>query len=238
MTAVTLLRQLDEDDFESVLALRKAVSRDLPENFMRTQTDEEVRACLAGSIGVAWGAEGSGGLLGVGMLHHPSPQASASLGAFPGVPKQDWPGRATFLGGTMVHPDARGAGLQRHLVDARKRYAAASGSRWVCAGAHVQNWPSWRNLLKGGMVVVGMRHDLGFPLLALIGSVHSVGRPMFSVTRSDDVRVIDIEDLTAHESAIAEGLVGLCDAGGGRALVYGPSPSWLHAPNARVAPAA
>ena len=72
-----------------------------------------------------------------------------------------------------MHPEHRGRGWQRRLVEARIALARQQGARWACSGVHVLNTVSWFNLLACGFAVVGVRHDLGDPVLGLLRDLHA-----------------------------------------------------------------
>jgi GNAT superfamily N-acetyltransferase len=55
----------------------------------------------------------------------------------------------------LVHPSARGAGLQRALLKRRLTWAAKEGAELVRTYAHKRNTPSLRNLLDAGFVPSG-----------------------------------------------------------------------------------
>lgn len=198
------IRRLTLDDLPALLELRAAVAAGLPPGFLWGTTEAQLRACLDGA-GAAFGVPGPDGALdAAALLRLPDPGGSDPGPPFPLVPEADRPRRACGLGGTVVRPRARGRGLQRALVDARLAWAARTGMRWACAGARLENAVSWRNLLARGFAVVGMRDDLGYPILGLL-------RPLgLRVLHTDplDRRTVDTLDPAGHREALDAGYLG------------------------------
>jgi hypothetical protein len=131
------------------------------------------------------------------------------------VPEDDWPLYACFLENTMVLPAARGRDYQRILLDIRFSHAASTKMRWVCAGVQFRNFVSWANLLAKGMAIVGMRFDLGYPV---IGLLRSLDARALTHDSSDQVS-IRAHDLSQHQAALQDGYIGVRLASDG-AVIY------------------
>ncbi len=187
-----------------VQALQAVVVGTLPPGYLRPKTDAEVCRYLDGTNGVAYGVFAGPRLAAMGLLRIPTrPDAYGRL-RFPLIPGDDWPLRACFLEHAMVHPDDRGRGHQRALLDARLRYAAATSMRWTCGGVRLHNVVSWRNLLRAGMVIAGIRFDLGYPVIGLLRACDGTA---LAAPSGDEVCVA-VEDAAGHEAALRAGRVG------------------------------
>lgn len=201
----TTLRRLTISDVGRVQALQATVARDLPPGFLRPKTDAEVCAYLDGTDGVAYGLVDGATFAAIGLLRIPTGARAMTGPPFPLVPPDDWPWRACFLEHAMVHPDARGLGYQRALLDARLGYAARTAMRWTCAGVRLDNVASWRNLLAAGLVIAGIRFDLDAPVIGLLRACDgtSLAAP------AGDETVVAIDDDAGHRAALGDGRVGV-----------------------------
>jgi GNAT superfamily N-acetyltransferase len=215
--AAPTLRLLGIEDGLSLLTLQDTVTEGLPPGFLRPKAEEALYYYLDGTLGVAYGIFEGNRLCASALLRlpdpeHPNPDAKPR---FPLVPEADWPCHAAFLENAMVHPDARGRGLQKTLLDIRLAHAAAAGMRWACAASHLHNQASWSNLLGAGLVLAGLIERDGQPL---IGFATGLG---LARVRSDprDNRLVEALDKAQHLSALGDGFVGVRrDADG--AVVY------------------
>ncbi|MEW6270246.1 MAG: hypothetical protein AB1689_13225 [Thermodesulfobacteriota bacterium] len=206
MSEATQVRRLSLEDLPAVLALQAAVSGDLPEGFLFSKDDDQLRAHLDGTLGVAFGIAPHDELVAVSLLRVPSDEHPNRSGVpFPLVPPEDWPTRAGFLANTIVHPSVRGRGYQRALLDVRIAHAAAAGMRWICAGVHLDNVVSWANLLARGMVIVGIRFDPGYPIIGLL----MTARGEAPASDASDRREVGARDARAHEELLRERYVGV-----------------------------
>lgn len=166
-------RLLRHDDLDAVLALQDRVVRAAPPGRVRERTAATITGYLNASHGLAFGvagAAGTGSLDAVGLLHLPSTSMPNGTDGMPRVPMADWPLETALLLGGMVHPERRGTGLQRRLIDCRRRAAAAAGMRWVCSGVLLFQVASIANLLRTGFVITGIRDEAAGPVLALAAS--------------------------------------------------------------------
>ena len=208
------MRQLTIADLPEALELQAAVGNGLPEGFIRLKSEGELRAYLDGTLGVAYGIVERAALIAVGLLRIPDERHPNTGPLFPGVAEADWPLFACLLESAMVRPAARGRGYQRTLIDARLLHAASSEMRWACAGAALQNAPSWTNLLARGMVIAGMRFDPGYPVLGLLRSLD----PLRLATDPDDRVTVRADDPARHHAALLGGYVGVRLAAGGTVI--------------------
>jgi GNAT superfamily N-acetyltransferase len=215
------LRRLTISDIDRIRTLHATAGRDLPPGFIRRKTDAQMCGYLDGTNGVAYGILDGGMLAAMGLLRIPTGASRAGGPPFPLVPPEDWPFHACFLEHTMVHPRARGRGLQRTLLDARLRYAAGTTMRWTCGGVRLLNVASWKNLLSAGMVIAGIRRDPGYAVIGLLRAVD--GRPL--TAHAGDELAVAIDDVAGHERALADGRVGARIAVDGtvRYRPYGPA---------------
>jgi GNAT superfamily N-acetyltransferase len=201
----TQVRELTASDLDDVLRIQELVTRDLPPGFLWPRSEQELRAYLDGTVGVAYGVAEDGALVGWGLLRLPSAGASYAGPPFPLVPSEDQPLRLAFLGNGMVHPDHRRRGHQRALYAARRQHAARAGMRWLAAGTHVANVASWGNLLDLGMRIAGVRLDTGYPL---IGLLEGLGEHRLA-TDADVATLVPLADPAQHQSALDAGFVGV-----------------------------
>jgi GNAT superfamily N-acetyltransferase len=203
-STVAHLVPLGPDDLMRVLRLQLYVSVHLPAGFFRAKSERDLYAYLDSTAGAAFGITQGNQLLATALLRIPSNEHPNRGPLFPHVPAEDWPRHAAFLENAMVHPSARGRGYQRLLLEARFTYAAKRGMRWVCAGVHFNNSTSWNNLLAQGMVIAGLRLDMGYPVLGLLGTLNARAMPVNLV---DQVRVSGDEHLQ-HQTVLQNGYVG------------------------------
>ncbi|HEX2116204.1 MAG TPA: hypothetical protein VHM01_17505 [Alphaproteobacteria bacterium] len=215
--AAPTLRLLGIEDGLSLLTLQDTVTEGLPPGYLRPKAEEALYYYLDGTLGVAYGIFEHNGLRASALLRlpdaeHPNPDAKPR---FPIVPETDWPCHAAFLENAMVHPDARGRGLQRMLLDIRLTHAAAAGMRWACAASHLHNQASWSNLLGAGLVLAGLIEREGQPLIGLVA-----GLGVARITSDPrEKRLVEARDKVQHLAALADGFVGVrSDARG--AVVY------------------
>jgi ribosomal protein S18 acetylase RimI-like enzyme len=190
-------------DLAAINALHAAAGP-LPPGFLQPKTDAELLARLAGQQGAAHGIFLDGRLAACALLRLPDPAHPNPPPGFPLVPPADWPLLACGMEHALVHPEARGRGLQRALLAARLEHAARMGMRWAFAGVRLANQASWRNLLRAGFAIAGQRHDFG---AALLGLLRPVTAPL--ATGADDARRVAPQDAAGHDAALAAGLVGV-----------------------------
>jgi hypothetical protein len=201
------VRRLTRRDLPAIVALQRAVGIGLPDGFVRTKSEPELHGYLDGTSGIACGIDDDGTLAAMSLLRVPSTATPNPSGAppFPRVPPADWGLHTCMLEAAVVLPAARGRGYQRAMLEARRAHGQAAGMKWICAGVQLRNLVSWSNLLGGGMAIVGMRHDLGAPLLALLGSL--VGRDLD--TDPGDCRAVALKDAEGHRAALDGGYIGV-----------------------------
>jgi ribosomal protein S18 acetylase RimI-like enzyme len=208
-----LVRRLTPVDLPAALELQEAASAGLPAGFVRSRSDDDLRAYLDRTLGVAYGILEGTALTAMALLRIPSEEHPNSDAGppFPRVPAREWPRHAGFLEHAMVLPAARGRGHQRTLLDARLRHAALTGMNWICAGVHLDNAVSLANLLARGLAIVGIRFDTGYPLLGLLGSLD----PLRFTTDPYDRMGVLAGDHAGHRDALWDGYVGVRLAAGG-----------------------
>lgn len=196
------LERLYADDLSHLVALQAAICTEMPEGYLQPRSAHQLGEFLAGQGGIAFGLRQEGQLLAAGLLRLPGPQGVRLT--FPGVPPHDWPGAAALAEGALVAPVARGLGLQRRLLDRRAAAAAGRRRRWLCAATHLENGASWRNLLRAGFRLVGIRDLASFTQIAFL-------RPLSTGTFVLEERIdrrVSARDATGHAEALAAGLVG------------------------------
>ncbi|MGL4573343.1 MAG: GNAT family N-acetyltransferase [Burkholderiaceae bacterium] len=208
------ITSLAPNDLIRVLRLQHNISTQLPAGFLRAKSERDLYAYLDGTAGLAFGVVQQDQLLAAALLRLPSEEHPNQGLQFPHVPAVDWPRHTAFLENAMVHPSARGRGYQRLLLEARFACAAERGMRWVCAGVHFNNSTSWNNLLAQGMVIAGMRLDMGYPILGLLGTLNARG---LLVNLVDQIRVAGDEHLR-HQAVLQSGYVGARRAPDGAVL--------------------
>jgi hypothetical protein len=211
-----LVRQLTLTSLRAIADLQAAVAAGLPANFMRGKSEDEMRGYLDGTLGSAYGIFDHDALLAIALLRLPNARHPNAKGdpPFPIVPEADWPRHAALLENTMVLPAARGRGYQRALLDVRMFRAAASGMRWICAGANLRNEMSWANLLAKGMAIAGLL-DRGFPLIGLLAPVEAASLK----TDPADRVAVAAQDEAHHQAVLRDGYIGLRRAADG-SVVY------------------
>ncbi|HKY94574.1 MAG TPA: hypothetical protein VJL84_04680, partial [Kiloniellales bacterium] len=137
---------------------------------------------------------------------------------FPYVPAPDWPARTAFGECVVVRAAARGRGYQRLLIKARSAAAEAAGRRWLCAGVHLENGHSWRNLLKSGFLMIGCRDEPPPPRLGFLKPLNGSSLPL----RPETVRRVACHDIDGHRAAFRAGLIGAGFDGEERVLYRAP----------------
>lgn len=210
-----ILERLESGDLADAVALQEAVTAGLPPGFISGKSRSELRAYLDGTRGVAYGIVEDGALWSMALLRIPDEDHPNVGMQFPQVPEEDWPLYACFLENAMVLPAARGRGHQRALFDARVAHATWAEMRWVCAGVRLENAVSWGNLLAKGMVIAGIRFDLGDPVIGVLGSFD----PLALATDPGDQVRVSATDPARHRAALDDGCIGVHVAGDG-AVVY------------------
>jgi len=190
----------------------------LPDGFVQPRGEIELMAYLDGSAGQAFGAFDDRLLQAVGLLRLPGPDACAGQPAFPFVPSADWPQLTAFGECVLVRKWARGRGHQRALIKARALAAQAAGRRWFCAGVHVENRRSWRNLLLSGFLLVGCREEPGQARFGLLRPLNGASLAL----RPRTVERVALENLAGLQAALAQGLVGAALDGEARLLFREP----------------
>ncbi len=181
------------------------MARDLPPGFLQPRSEDELHGYLDGSHGVAYGVLEPSGLAGWSLLRLPSASVPNNGSPFPRVPAEDRAQRLAFLENGLVHPASRGRGYQRAMYVARARHAKRVGMRWLAGGVHLLNAPSWTNLLAGGMRIVGIRSDGGYPILGLLEGL--AGTRL--ATDAEDAVVVKLADAAGHEAALGAGRIGV-----------------------------
>jgi GNAT superfamily N-acetyltransferase len=210
-------RQLTAGDLPKVLELQKSVTAALPAGYVMPRAESELVRYMAGTLGAASGVfEGqtlvASALLRIPSVTHPNDPSMP----FPIVPEEDWALHAAGLANTIVLPAARGRGYQRMLVESRVLHAKSAGMRWICAGIHLRNSVSWRNLIAAGMAIVGIRTDFGYPVIGLLRKVD--GSPL-SFDKADRMLVGE-HDTSQHQEALNGGYVGVQTDSHGSVLYY------------------
>jgi GNAT superfamily N-acetyltransferase len=199
-----ILRQLSTPDISAIRELQREVNATLPDGFLRFKEEHELTMYLEGGMGAAFGIFENDELLAMALVRIPNAESPYHLEPMPRVPKHDWPMYAAMLENAMVAPKARGRGYQRALLDARAAYAKAAGMRWICGGARLSNIYSWRNLLAGGMIIVGLRVNGGQTLIGLLQSIENDALQSSMTNR----RLVRTDDADAHLRALEAGYVG------------------------------
>jgi hypothetical protein len=211
----TRTRLLTAADLPAAIALQRHVENDLPAGFLRGKTESELVAYLGGAVGVAYGVCSGDELLSMGLLRLPARQHPLAGECFPLVPQADWPLRIAILEHAMVSPSARRSGHQQALICARIAYAKrCAGVRWIGAGVQLANAASWRNLLRGGLVLVKSRTQAGRTLVALLMNVDDATLQ----TRPSDQRWVIEQDAERHAAALSAGYFGVRPGLGGTVI--------------------
>lgn len=206
-------RLLRADDLDAILALQDDVMRLGPADRVRMRNAAVLGRYLDASRGLAFGidaAPGARALDAVGLLHLPSAVMPNNEPGMPLVPVADWPLDSALLMGGMVRPARRGRGLQRLLIDCRRRAALAVGMRWVCAGVVLGQVASISNLMRSGFVITGIRDEAVGPVLALVSSAS--GRSV--ATAADRRASVGLADARSIARLLADGHAGVCVASG------------------------
>jgi hypothetical protein len=209
-----LVRPLTVADLTDIVELQDAVTADLPVGFIRAKTEDELRAYLNGTRGVAYGIIENSHLSSVSLLRILDKKHPNQGTPFPLVPAEDGPLKACFLENTIVRPAARGRGHQRTLLDVRIAHAASAKMRWIWSGVHLQNSVSWANLLAKGMVIAGIPFDYGYPV---IGLLRALGAPRL-VSDSSDRMSVPANDPSRHNAVLQAGYIGVRLAPGGEVI--------------------
>jgi hypothetical protein len=190
----------------------------LPDGFVQPRGEVELMGYLDGSAGQAFGVFDDRLLQAVGLLRLPEPEAFAGQPTFPFVPSADWPQLTAFGECVLVRKWVRGRGHQRALIKARALAAQAAGRRWFCAGVHVENRRSWRNLLLSGFLLVGCRAEPN-PRFGFLRPLHGTALPL----RPQTVARVRLDDPVGLQAALAAGLVGAALEEGQRLLFRHPA---------------
>ncbi|MDQ2105131.1 GNAT family N-acetyltransferase [Azospirillum isscasi] len=161
MTGLRFAR-LNPDALDAVLALQ----RDACGPLMHPLGEAELSDMLAGPAvgrGVVLGAlagEGTGGLAAFLAVQFPG-RAAHNLGRDYGLPDGDLE-RALHFTGVLVHPDRRGQGLHRRLIEtAARSVLPPDRHRYWFATVRPENTASVRGMLSVGMRVFARKpkHD-------------------------------------------------------------------------------
>jgi hypothetical protein len=211
----TRTRLLTAADLPAAISLQRHVENDLPAGFIRGKTESELAAYLSGAVGVAYGVSSGDQLLSMGLLLLPTRQHPLTGECFPFVPEADWPLRAAILEHAMVLPSARRSGHQQALICARIAHAKrCAGVRWICAGVQLANAASWRNQMRGGLLLVKSRTQAGRTLVALLLGLDDA----VPQTRPSDQRWVIEQDAEGHAAALNAGYFGVRPGLGGTVI--------------------
>lgn len=214
-------RLLRSADLHAALELQRAVLLAPASPAFRVRSADELSTMLDGSRGLAFGIELAPGapLAAMALLRLPSRRSPNTGPPFPRVPPAHWPLDAGWLEGALVHPQARGLGHQRRLIDLRRAAAAAVGLRWLCAAALLANVASWRNLLQRGFAVVGLREgaEVGAPGRVLGLLAPGDGGPL--ATGSEGPLRVALDDADRLRQLLDAGHAGVALEGGALQLV-------------------
>ena len=208
--------RLASSDASAFLALQTDVAAGLPPGFFIAKHADTLLGFLDGTAGAAYGIFDREVLVAAALLRLPNAAYPNPLREprFPIVPSEDWQYHAAFLENAMVHPEARGRGYQRALIEARLDHAAASGMRWACAACHLHNQASWANLLRSGMVIVGLIERDG---RIVVGLLRALGASRLDSDPRSRIAA-PAQDKRLHLAALAAGFIGVRLAG--RAVIY------------------
>jgi len=204
-------RELGPDDLDAVEVLhRMAIGPVARPDVVKPESRSYFEGILAGrgrTVGLFEGAD----LVAYGILQHdhtPKDGPHRLLKLPPETPV----GR---LAGASVHPDHRGRGFQRVVID--ERVALAPPGMVLFSTAAPVNPPSWSNLLEGGFPIVGIEFFFG-------GYARYVMLRDGSAYDPDAVVVVDPRDFPRQQALFADGWRGYA-----RARLPGGEPGVLFA---------
>jgi hypothetical protein len=104
----------------------------------------------------------------------------------------------------MVHPDWRGLGLQRALLDARLALARTHARHLCAAMVSLHNHASRHNMFRRGLHVAGLAQIHGLlRQIMLIDLDHALR------VDAGDERLIDSDDAAGQRAALADGDVAV-----------------------------
>lgn len=113
-----------------------------------------------------------------------------------------------FLKSTLVHPDFRGLGLQKTLIDARLEQAALADKTWAICEVDIQNAASIKNLLGKGFTIrdSGISPVDGMPAVYMYKNLKTA---MPANLNNNSLQLVPVEDWKKHEALLSNGHIGI-----------------------------
>lgn len=202
--AAWLIRRLGPEDYALAAAFRAERFAELPDpDWYVPEVPDFLGWHLSGERGAVFGLFVDQTLAALTIL---------------GAPRGDWPAfaqdlpdlaatpeRTAHLASTMVAPAWRRCGLQQICVELRLTLAVGMGRPHLLARVAVGNAPSWRNMLRAGLLIRRVIVMHGDKLRYLLHRDLSAPPPAFD----DERRVVALEDQIALNDALADGWRGV-----------------------------
>lgn len=113
-----------------------------------------------------------------------------------------------FLKSTLVHPDFRGLGLQKTLIDARLEQAALANKTWAICEVDIQNAASIKNLLGKGFTIrdSGISPVDGMPAVYMYKNLKEA---MPANLNNNALQLVPVEAWEKHKALLNNGHIGI-----------------------------
>lgn len=196
-------RRLELDDFEAVMALRRAVLDTLPDPDYYVREDDEHTFVLGhlDAFGESVGYYDGDHLVGYLALTTDLVSSAEDVEFAACAPTVD----DVVFAAAMVHPDHRGRGLHRAGIRRHLEVARSVGARRGMAQISARNHRSLRSYLSEGFRVTrAVEYPDGRRRLLLERDLDSCGR----VALIDDVALVDLDEFHDVRRELTEGRAG------------------------------
>ncbi|MEC8067010.1 MAG: GNAT family N-acetyltransferase [Pseudomonadota bacterium] len=197
---------LKQVDIPNIVDLQDTVIEGLPshkKHFIAKRSKEDfLRFMHQGGqiIGLKDGED----LVAYSIVHFP--QTNEETGFDPKIATPEL-NTCALLKSTVVHPDFRGRGLQKTLIDARLEQAALAGKETAICEVDIQNAASIKSLMSKGFTIrdAGVSPVDGMPSVYMYKSLTQVQ----AHGTSNALQLVAVEDWAKHCHLLKNGHVGV-----------------------------
>lgn len=203
------LRLLTRADLAAMLDLHRAILAEVPPGAVRPERPEFFAMLLGGGGLVPALVDPAGRLAGYAVLQYDLAEETELIArlSLPPPPSLIAPQRLAKLAGAAVRADWRGGDLQYHLTRLRLALARADGVSHLFATVGIDNPPSYRSLLRAGLIVTARIETYGGLLRYLLEHDLAAG-PVAMNGRTPICIAAESHDAIAAALAVGRRIVG------------------------------